>query len=57
MVNEDVEKTDYIINWLAYYFQNLKKTGTALVLICESDVTEKLFWNLIIKRKGRVSCA
>lgn len=50
MVNEDTEKSEYIINWLAYYFQNLKKTGTALVLICESDVTEKLFWNLIIKR-------
>ena len=31
MVNEDTEKLDYIINWLAYYFQNLKKTGTALV--------------------------
>lgn len=50
MVNEDAEKSDYIINWLAYYFQNLKKTGTALVLLGDSDVSEKLFWNLIIKR-------
>lgn len=47
MVNEDAEKSDYIINWLAYYFQNLKKTGTALVLLGDSEVTEKLFWNLI----------
>lgn len=50
MVNEDIEKADYIINWLAYYFQNLKKTETALVLLGDSEVTEKLFWNLIIKR-------
>jgi hypothetical protein len=50
MVNEDVEKTDYIINWLAYYFQNLKKTGIALVLLGDSDVTVKLFWDLIIKK-------
>ena len=50
MVNEDAEKSDYIINWLAYYFQNLKKTGTALVLLGDSEVTEKLFWNLIIKK-------
>lgn len=50
MVNEDTEKADYIINWLAYYFQNLKKTGTALVLLGDSDVSEKLFWNLIIKK-------
>lgn len=50
MVNEDEEKLNYIINWLAYYFQNLKKTGTALVLLGDSEVTEKLFWNLIIKK-------
>lgn len=50
MVNEDVEKTDYIINWLAYYFQNLKKTGIALVLLGDSEVTVKLFWDLIIKK-------
>lgn len=58
MVNEDVEKSEYIINWLAYYFQNLKKTGTALVLLGESDVTEKIFWNLIIKKIfGRKYCS
>ena len=50
MVNEDAEKSDYIINWLAYYFQNLKKTETALVLLGDSEVTEKLFWNVVIKR-------
>ena len=50
MVNEDAEKSDYIINWLAYYFQNLKKTGTALVLLGDSEVTEKLFWDSIIKK-------
>jgi len=50
MVNEDIHKANYIINWLAYYFQNLKKTETALVLLGDSEVTEKLFWNLIIKR-------
>lgn len=50
MVNEDTEKLDYIINWLAYYFQNLKKTGTVLVLLGDSEVTEKLFFNLIIKK-------
>ena len=50
MVNEDEEKLNYIINWLAYYFQNLKKTETALVLLGDSKVTEKLFWDVIIKR-------
>ena len=50
MVNKNTEKTEYIINWLAYYFQNLKKTGTALVLLGDSEVTEKLFFNLIIKK-------
>ena len=50
MVNEDAEKSDYIINWLAYYFQNLKKTGTALVFLGDSEVTEKLFWNVIIRK-------
>ncbi len=50
MVNENKEKANYIINWLAYYFQNLKKTGTALLLLGDSEVTEKLFWNLIIKK-------
>jgi hypothetical protein len=50
MVNQDAEKSDNIINWLAYYFQNLKKTGTALVLLGDSEVTEKLFWNVIIKK-------
>ena len=49
LVKENKELFDYIINWLAYYFQNLQKTKTALVLLGDQEVTQDIFWNAIIK--------
>ena len=49
LVKENQELSDYIINWLAYYFQNLQKSKTALVLLGEQEVTKDIFWNIIIK--------
>ncbi|MDF1875201.1 hypothetical protein JHD48_05610 [Sulfurimonas sp. SAG-AH-194-I05] len=49
LVEEDPTLFEYIINWIAYYFQNLKKTKTALVLMGDQEVTQNIFWDLIIK--------
>ena len=49
LVKENQELSDYIINWLAYYFQNLQKSKTALVLLGEKELTKDIFWNIIIK--------
>jgi len=49
LVREDQELSDYIMNWLAYYFQNLQRSKTALVLLGEQEVTKDIFWNIIIK--------
>ena len=49
LVKEDQALSAYIVNWLAYYFQNLKKSKTALVLLGDQEVTQNIFWNIIIK--------
>ena len=49
LVKENQELFDYIMNWLAYYFKNLQKSKTALVLLGEQEVTKDIFWNIIIK--------
>lgn len=49
LVKEDQTLFDYVVNWLAYYFQKLHRTKTALVLIGDQEVTRNMFWNLIIK--------
>jgi len=49
LVKENKKLSDYIMNWLAYYFQNLQKSKTALVLLGDKEVTEDIFWNIIIK--------
>ena len=49
LVKENEALSNYIMNWLAYYFQNLQKTKTALVLLGNQEVTEGIFWNVIIK--------
>lgn len=36
------------MNWLAYFFQNLFKSEIALVLLGDTEITEKLFWDRII---------
>jgi hypothetical protein len=49
MVKGDKNKLNWIINWLAYYFQELKKTGTALVLLGDQEVTQNLLYKHIIE--------
>jgi hypothetical protein len=49
LVKEKQELSNYIMNWLAYYFQNLQKSKTALVLLGEKEVTKNIFWNIIIE--------
>lgn len=49
LVKENQELSDYIMNWLAYYFKNLQRSKTALVLLGEQEVTKDIFWNIIIK--------
>lgn len=48
MVNTDDEYL-YIINWLAYFFQNLKKLNFSLLLVGDKEVSEDLFYSEIIK--------
>lgn len=49
LVKENQKLSDYIVNWLAYFFQNLKKTKTALVFLGDEEVTKNIFWEIIIK--------
>jgi len=49
LVKENHALFYYIMNWLAYYFQHLQKSKTALVLLGEQEVTQGIFWNIIIK--------
>ena len=58
MVGEDQKKSDYIINWLAYYFKNLKKTGTVLVLLGEKYISQDIFFKrIIIEIFGKLYCS
>lgn len=49
LVNEDINSYYYVMNWLACYFKCLRKSGTALVLLGDQEVTQNIFWNKIIK--------
>lgn len=49
LVNENIDIFNYIMNWLASFFQTLNKTSTALVLLGAKDVSEEYFLNNIIK--------
>jgi len=39
----------YILNWLAYFFQNLRKSNIALTLIGDKEVSEDIIYNEIIQ--------
>lgn len=49
LVNNDQYRTYWIINWLAYFFQGLKKSQVALVLIGIQGSGKGIFFNEIIK--------
>lgn len=48
LANENIHKYNYIMNWLAYFFQNLNKSKVALVLLGDEEVIEDIFWNKIV---------
>lgn len=47
--NGDIERANWIINWLAYFFKNLKKSQVALVLLGVQGAGKGIFFNEIIK--------
>lgn len=49
LVNCNNYKRDWIINWLAYFFQRLKKSQVALVLLGEQGAGKGIFFNEVIK--------
>lgn len=50
MVNNDQDKFDHIMKLLAYFYKRLRKQGTALALLGDKRVTEKIFMDIIIKK-------
>ncbi|MDN5096862.1 primase-helicase family protein [Aliarcobacter butzleri] len=49
LVNYDIKRANWIINWLAYFFQELKKSQVALVLLGEQGAGKGIFFNEVIK--------
>ena len=49
LVNENIYIYSYMMNWIAYFFQTLNKTNTALVLLGDKDSSEEYFLKNIIK--------
>ena len=49
LVNYDRQRLYWVINWLAYFFQRLKKSQVALVLLGEQGAGKGIFFNEVIK--------
>ena len=49
LVNYDRQRLYWVINWLAYFFQRLKKSQVALVLLGEQGAGKGVLFNEIIK--------
>lgn len=49
LVNYDRQRLYWVINWLAYFFQRLKKSQVALVLLGVQGAGKGIFFNEIIK--------
>ncbi len=50
LVNHKIDRYNWIINWLANFFQTLVKSQCALVLIGEQGSGKGIFYNEIIKK-------
>ena len=48
LVNYDDERFDYVVNWLAYFFQALKKSQVALVLRGDQGAGKGIFVDLVL---------
>lgn len=49
LLNHDYQRVQWVINWIAYFFQGLKKSQVALVLIGIQGTGKNIFFNQIIK--------
>ncbi|MCT7602422.1 primase-helicase family protein [Aliarcobacter butzleri] len=49
LVNYDRQRLYWVINWLAYFFQGLKKSQVALVLLGEQGSGKGILFNEVIK--------
>ena len=49
LVNYDRQRLYWVINWLTYFFQGLKKSQVALVLLGEQGAGKGIFFNEVIK--------
>ncbi len=49
LLNYDYQRVQWVINWLAYFFQDLKKSQVALVLIGIQGTGKNIFFNQIIR--------
>lgn len=49
LLNHNYQKVQWIINWLAYFFQELKKSQVALVLLGVQGAGKGIFFNEVIK--------
>lgn len=49
LINFNKERFDWLINWLAYFFQGIKKSQVALVLRGDQGTGKGIFFNEVIK--------
>ncbi|WP_151952048.1 primase-helicase family protein [Aliarcobacter butzleri] len=49
LLNHNYQKVQWVINWLAYFFQELKKSQVALVLLGVQGAGKGIFFNEVIK--------
>lgn len=49
LVDEDIPSYYYMMNWLSCFFHSLEKSGTALVLIGDQELTQNIVLDKIIK--------
>lgn len=49
LLNHDYQRVQWVINWLAYFFQGLKKSQVALALIGIQGTGKNVFFNEIIR--------
>ena len=49
LVDNNINRLYFVANWLAYFFQGLKKSQVALVLLGEQGAGKDIFFNEIIK--------
>lgn len=49
LLNHDYQRVHWVINWIAYFFQELKKSQVALALIGIQGTGKNIFFNQIIR--------